>query len=204
MQALTTTIQSARMPSPASLDKPWRAGYTAATRVREILGWADDDVPDLRTWLPQQGIALEEEASDTGWMCAVCTFDDDRARIVSNASYTSVSAPMRLASALGHLLLDLPRGKSFGVVSSPWAHWPATSRAKAFGAMLLMPDKAVRTIARTVSAPIDLVEKVIDTFRVGPVVATWHLYNLGLLGEEDRENALLRYESRSSRLQRSD
>jgi Zn-dependent peptidase ImmA (M78 family) len=203
---LAQDLLSLRSSTPAPAEKPWRAGYTAALRVREALGWNDEAVPDLSTWLPTRGIALENHSSGTGWMCAVCTFEGHRARIVDNSAFASVSRPMRLASGLGHLLLDLPEDKSFGVVSSPWAHWPTVARAKAFGAMLLIPEGAVRAIARTVTDSTELARRIIERFHVTPKVATWHLYHLGLLGEDEREQVLLNVDQpvRSTRSSRPD
>jgi len=93
---------------------------------------------------------------------------------------------MRLASALGHLLLDLPLDRPFGTVSSPWAHWPSVARAKAFGAWLLMPSPAVRALAVKHGEPVDLARAVMERFGTTPTLTAWHLYNLRLIDDDDR------------------
>ena len=110
---------------------------------------------------------------------------DGASALISNGP--GMKRSMRLATALGHILFDVQTDHSFGVVSSPWTHWPTTARAKAFGAMLLMPAEAIREMARHYGGvDASLVTAVMKTFETGLVATTWHLYHLRMVSDEAR------------------
>jgi Zn-dependent peptidase ImmA (M78 family) len=92
---------------------------------------------------------------------------------------------MATAMALGHLLLDAPRGLESVHLDSPRAHWPSVARARAFAAMLLMPEQGVEeAIGRGVNE--QAVRALSRTYGLGTTAVTWHLKNLGHISEEAR------------------
>lgn len=187
---VSALLEQARRPSAPRSEQAWRAGYDAAKDVRSIFGWADEAVPPLGPWLTTQGIDLSDCRGAGGWDCAVCAFDGNRVSILDNED-GSMSDAMRLATALGHYVMDMPVGAETGVVSSAWAHMPMVARAKAFGAMLLMPERGVREIARASKDEVAIARAVMKRYHVPPVVATWHLYHLRLITDDARQMALL-------------
>lgn len=123
----------------------------------------------------------------------LAAFGPDSARFLINNSTEGMSEAMRVATSLGHLVLDTPMDREFGIASSPWTHWPCVARAKAFGAMLLMPEDSVRELVqRHGTVDIGLVRKMMATFGTGPMATTWHLLNLRLLSREHRDEILVK------------
>lgn len=172
--------------TPAVGAEPWRQGYEAAHRIREALGWGNDAAPPLRAFLQSVGVAVHDSDLLDGVVCAVSSFGGNRIGVLANRGVT-MGDSMKLGTALGHIVLDLPHEGTFGVVSSPWAHWPTTARAKAFAAMLLMPDEEIRSMSRR-HGVIDsmLVRQIMQRFRTTAVATTWHLYALRMISDEAR------------------
>lgn len=167
--------------------EPWRAGYDAALRLRSSLGWGGAPLPPLRAALEGLGLAVRDADLPPGVACAAARYASADAASLLVSRQRSMSESMQLASALGHLL-DLPHGRDFGIASSPWAHWPSVARAKAFAAMLLMPEEAVRDIVRRMGAvDASVVRAVMKQFGTGPIVTTWHLLHLRLVSQEARD-----------------
>lgn len=184
--ALGGLVVSDRAPPPSGVRDAWRAGYERARSIRRDLGWASRPTPPLDDALRGLGITIAETALVDGVQCAVAGFSGSGAAVLISTR-PGMKRNMRLATALGHLVFDVQTDHAFGVVSSPWAHWPTTARAKAFGAMLLMPEDAIREMARQyggVDAP--LVTAVMNKFDTGLAATTWHLFHLRLVSDEAR------------------
>ena len=176
---------------PGTGPEPWREGYSMAARVRQELNWGDERAPSLPEFLRSIDVEVLERPLLAGVLCAVSTRSDDRTAVLVTTGY-SMGGRMRYATALGHIVLDLPPGHDLGIVSSRWSHWPTTARAKAFGAMLLMPEKAVKSMAGS-RGHIDagLVQAIMSRFDTEATATTWHLYNLGMISDEARASLLL-------------
>jgi len=106
---------------------------------------------------------------------------------VNPGADSSLRRETGLAAALGHILMD-PVPFS---VDGPWEHWPSAARARAFGAMLLMPEGGLRDLlsGKTVIDAAD-VARVMERFGTGPHATTYHLKNLGFIDEERRAAVL--------------
>jgi hypothetical protein len=186
---LADSITRLRCPSAAPRWDAWKAGYRVAERVREVLGWGADPLPNLRERLVDLGIEVKDVELPAGAACAALAFADEQARIAISWS-GRMSPAMKIATALGHLLLDAPSHRDFGIVSSPWIDAPTVARAKAFGAMLLMPEERCRMLAKQSASPEMLVKSVMKAFSSTRSVTSWHLFHLRLLGQDDRDAAL--------------
>ena len=185
------TLEAQRRPCPPPFRRPWLAGYDAARDFREAVGWGEAPAPRLDAWLGAEGVGLSEHR--------LIPFVDGMALVTGGGTHpaahvnpagrrqTSWSRQMMLATALGHLLLDAPRDRDFAVVQTPWTHWPSAARARAFGAMLLMPEDAIRRRLRGRSQiDRETVGSLMKEFQTGRTATTWHLQNLGLLSPDER------------------
>lgn len=183
---LAQALVSARSAPAPNVKEAWAMGYERARRLRQDLGWGSDPAPKLEVAMSELGIDVEERELVSGVQCAVVGFGESRASaIISDGA--GMGRSMRLGTALGHVLFDVQADHPFGAASSNWSHWPTNARAKAFGAMLLMPDAAVREMARHHGAvDASLVSAVMQRFGTGLAAATWHLYHLRLVSDEAR------------------
>jgi Zn-dependent peptidase ImmA (M78 family) len=103
---------------------------------------------------------------------------------------------MLLATELGHLLMDAPLNRDFAIVSGPWTFWPIAARARAFAAMLLMPEEGVRDVVTEEGGVTAVaVRRIMGRFGTGPRSTTWHLKNLDLISEEARADLLIEVSS---------
>ncbi len=189
-QTMTDRLSALIRPSLPVGNTPWELGYQRALEVRAALGWSDRRAPPLRRWLRACQVDVGNVRA-TDWACAVRMFHGRRARIITTNS-SNLSAEMKLATGLGHLLLDLRTEGDDGVASSAWTHWPSAARAKAFGAMLLMPEPALRSLAVRESDPVALTRSVMASFDVSAELATWHIRNVRIFSEETRLRVLRR------------
>ncbi len=170
--------------SQASPLHPWTAGYEVATHVRELLGWGAAPIEDLRGWLAGQGVQVGDPTLARGIAVVAARSDEQHATVAVN---TAGRWPLRretgLATALGHILMD----PSPVAVDGEWEHWPTAARARAFGAMLLMPEEGVADALGSGEA-VDAagVERVMDRFHTGAHATTYHLMNMGFIDDERR------------------
>lgn len=183
---LAPPLSQQASPTPATGSEPWRQGYEAARKLRQQLGWGSGSAPPLRSLLESMGVAIHDRNLLDGVVCAVSSFGGHRVAVLANRNVV-MGDSMKLGTALGHIVLDIPYDRTFGVVSSPWAHWPTTARAKAFAAMLLMPDEEIRSMSRS-HGRIDaaLVRRIMGRFGTTALATTWHLYALRMISDEAR------------------
>ncbi len=176
------------LPRPAPSVEPWREGYERAYDLRENLGWGSGPAPDLKNWLPRNNVATPKLPLPPRLALLTIRTPDLRCQAVVNSAFISpIGGEMGLATALGHLLMDeTPAG-----IDGAWEHWPTAARARAFGAMLLLPDEGVRDClgGKTHLTASD-VQSVMERFGTGPKSTTWHLMNRNYLDEERRQHIL--------------
>lgn len=188
---LVDQVVELRAPSTAPRSKAWRSGYACAGTIRQRLGWGQDALPahELRGRLESLGFDISDEDLPHRTECAALAFGGDRGRVLLSKSL-GMSPVMKLATALGHFLLDLPRERDYGAVSSPWMDAPSVARAKAFGAMLLMPEERCFALAEDHEDPDALVRAVMVAFATPRQATAWHLYHLRLLDQDELSVAL--------------
>jgi Zn-dependent peptidase ImmA (M78 family) len=182
-------LSAARTPSTPSAVEPWADGYEVALRFRDQMGW--DEVsppPSLATFATQSGVPVTRGVYVGGVAdgALLCTSDDEAALLLPGQPWRA-SEQMAVAQGLGHLLLDAERGADSIHLDSPRSWWPALARARAFAAMLLMPDAGVREMV-TAHGRVDaeLVAHLCARYGVSATSATWHLRNLRIISDEAR------------------
>lgn len=187
-QPVPETLARLIEPEPASAIKPWSAGYDRALEVRDALGWGNDPAPDLDAWLQKNNVAIKRVRLPSAVHALTRRTDDYRVLAGLNTEVKrSLSREMGLAEALGHILMDVD---AEGIHGSR-EHWPTAARARAFGAMLLLPEEGVKALlcgVDSIEAP--QVQRVMEHFKTGPHVTTYHMRNHGLIGEEKRQELL--------------
>jgi len=186
-------------PAPPPRVKPWLQGYERALDVREELGWGDDPLPELTTWLRQHGVTVDgtELARSIDLLVLRSARDDTSGWTASMALNPHASSRLRSeiapAAGLGHLLMDAEDAgrRAVSAIEGAWEDWPSAARARAFGVMLRLPTDGDRQILQGTSK-IDArhVAKLMERFDTGPMATTWHLKNLGFIDEERRGEIL--------------
>jgi len=189
-EPMKAPVRALIQPSSASATKPWAEGYDRARNVRDALEWGDDPVPDLRSWLRKNNVGVTSRSLPSSLDLIAMRTDDVQGSVVVNPRAQShVRREIGEATALGHILFDtIPV-----VVDGTWEHWPSAARARAFAAMLLMPDEGVRDVLIG-RATIDAsdVRRVMDRFHTGPYATTYHLKNRGFIANDERRIEILR------------
>ncbi|MBI4700716.1 MAG: hypothetical protein HY744_06060 [Deltaproteobacteria bacterium] len=177
-------------PSRASSVEPWRDGYEQARQVRDALEWGDEPIDDLGAWLTANRVSVVRRGLCSSIDLVATRTDDLRGSMALNSAASSaLRREIAQAAAFGHLLFDF----TSTAVDGPWEHWPSAARARAFAAMLLLPDEGVRSVlprGRAIDAS-DL-RRVMGRFGTGPYATTYHLHNRGFIGSDERRDELLR------------
>ncbi len=183
-------LEELRTPSLPTSRAPWQQGYEAATRVRDTLGWSDEPVEtqvgDLHRWLTDNvGVATAEV--DFGNQLDLLTVGIENTTPKILGGTHKRGSAMASASGLGHLLMDMEPVSFEG----PTEHWPTAARARAFAAMLLMPEDGVRSVLRQEGgATAEGVRSVMKKYNTSALSTTWHLRNLGIIGDHRRAELL--------------
>lgn len=187
------TLQSLRAPHPAPFRQPWQDGYRAALRVRDALGWKNDPAPhDLPAWLAQHEVDASSDLKPSALDSILVARSSCRPLIdINDGSKASrrLSPRMLTAAALGVWLLDAPSDSDFAFTFSSTAHWPTTARAKAFAAMLLMPESGIRAFLDDQSVrQIDgmVVRDLMSHFGTTMHATLNHLNHMELIADEER------------------
>lgn len=177
-------IVSLLRPTEAPTLMPWKKGYELAREVREALSWGDDPAPDLGAWMTLNNVLVASQTFPPSIDLVARRSEDNRALAVINPyAQSRFHREIAHATALGHILFDMTPA----VVDGVWEHWPTAARARAFAAMLLLPDDGVRgVLAGRTNVDASDVKRVMERFRTGPYATTYHLKNLGFVDEERR------------------
>lgn len=187
---MSAPVRNLIRPTAASATKPWTEGYDRARDVRDALGWGDEPLPDLRNWMKQNNVGVASRPLSLALdLVAIRTQDGQGSVVVNPRAQSRVRREIGEATALGHILFDpIPV-----VVDGTWEHWPSAARARAFAAMLMMPDEGVREVlAGRTSIDASDVRRVMDRFETGPYATTYHLKNRGFIADDERRTDILR------------
>lgn len=182
---MAEAIQSLVRPGAAQSDRPWDEGNEYAEQVREALGWGDDAIPDLSTWLPANGIGVPTHDLGLPTSIAVLAERTTEQHAMVHVNRHARSERKRetgLATALGHVLLD----DASVSIDGEWEHWPTSARARAFGVALVLPEQGVRDLLADATAiGVAEVRRVMLRYRSGPFATTYRLKNLGLISVDE-------------------
>ncbi len=175
-------------PTPAPAVMPWKEGYERAREVRDALGWGDEPVPNIDEWLESNNVGMTRRVlSSTIDLVATRTADKRGSAVINPSARLRWRREISSAAALGHLLFDVAPI----AVDGAWEHWPTAARARAFAAMLLLPDGGVREVlAGRANIDASDVSRVMNRFNTGPHATTYHLKNLEFIDEERRMEIL--------------
>ncbi len=176
--------------------QPWRHGYLLADDLLDQIG--DECVGsrvDVEALLDEWDVNLSEVDLDDPDLRAVAFVGSEHApSIVLNSNHRSAdSAQARrftLAHELCHLLHDRSQGARLAMASGPWAPKAIEQRANAFAAWLLMPPDSLNSAIASAGSPIDSPESVsavAGRLDVSKATLVEHLYNLGYIHEEARD-----------------
>ena len=183
-EALLALVKPSRAPSV----RPWVEGYERAIDVREALGWGNEPAHELKKWLTDNHVSVNESvlASSIAIVSARSPALSARTTVNPNAS-SRLRREIGHAAALGHILFD----ESDVMVEGTWEHWPAAARARAFGVMFLLPIAGVRDVLLGKSSlTANDVQRVMQRFGAGPYATTYHLMNYGFMDDERRTGIL--------------
>ncbi len=187
-EAVTPAIRGLIRPSNASTTRPYLEGYERARVVRDALGWGDDPAPNLGTWMQSNNIAVQWRELPAAVDLLATRADNEYATAILNPRIGSrYRKEIAEATALGHLLFDeIPVA-----VDGTWEHWPTAARARAFAAMLMLPDTGIRAmLGHHGTIDTDTIRRIMDHFRTGAYATTYHLCNLKLMTDERRVDIL--------------
>lgn len=189
-EPMTDALRSLIHPAPASTIRPWAEGYERARDVRDALGWGDEPTPDLTSWLKANHVSVTPRSLSSTIDLIATRLEDNRGSTVINPqAQSALRREISLAAALGHILFDMTPV----AVDGTWEHRPTAARARAFAAMLLLPDDGVRDVlAGRTSIDASDVKRVMQRFNTGPYATTYHLKNRGFIADEERRSDILR------------
>ena len=184
-------LEGMRNPRPAPRRKPWNDGYDAALEFREAAGWGNDPAPEnLFVWCQKEGVVAKNWVMGPHVDAMLVVGQKSRPRIGVNPQgrvSRGWRPRMMVAAGLGAFLLDSWPQRDFGLVFSDSTFWPSLARARAFAAMLLMPEDGVREAVRQdKQVGFKTVRTIMDRYGTSETATTWHLQNLGLISEEER------------------
>ncbi|WP_437733537.1 hypothetical protein [Sorangium sp. So ce1335] len=176
-------------PAHPSASRPWVEGYEKALDLREALGWGNEPAPDLRVWMSSNHVSVKEKELSTTVDLVTRKTADRASAVVNPQTSSNIRREIGYATVLGHILFD----DAPVAVDGAWEHWPTAARARAFAAMLLMPDDGVRDVLAGRQA-IDAsdVRRVMQRFNTGPYATTYHLKNRGFIPDDERRMDILR------------
>lgn len=185
-------------PTPVTADwPPWEQGYELACDLHEDLGeqFLGGDSVDIDALLRHLGVEVRELAlSDSDVRGVAIAGPQHRASVAWNPrnpfNQTDAGKRFTLAHELCHILFDQEAGRRLAIASGPWAPRPIEQRANAFAAMLLMPWPLLqRCVAGMHASPAteEDIRAIAERLRTGFGATLWHLCNLDVLQEGDKE-----------------
>lgn len=190
-------------------DHPWSQGYDLAEQVLDNLQLDDtsQERVDIESILRDLGVDIRDvRLQDRSIRAVAIGGAHYRATILLNRNHQTSSYPtgrrFSLAHELCHLLYDRGFSREIALPSGPWAPRDVERRANAFAAMLLMPPGRIRQIVDSSGGqPLsrDTVLQVSSRLQTSFTATVEHMFNLGLVTEEERDMLLEEAVDRSTR-----
>ena len=184
-------------PIRSALERPWERGYQLADVLHEALSdrYRLTRPVDIERLFTEFEIAVEEVAlTDKSIRAIAIAGENCQPTVAINSTYRyQHSHPRRftLAHELCHLLYDRTHGVRLALASGPWAPADVEKRANAFAAMFLMPPELIKVAVEELGLDIETVSglrQLSSELGVSFSAAVEHLYNLGFLDEEARDD----------------
>jgi len=186
-----------RTPPPPSYQiRPWQQGYELAKDFLQALGADQESAPlDIAGIIRDLGIDAQERMliTDSVRGLAVASPDHQPGILVNTTHAYNRHGPGKrfgLAHELCHILYDRSRGRRLALSSGSWAPEDLESRANAFAAMVLMPERLVEKAVSHATEPINSkagVLEVAQRLQCGWHSVLWHLRNLGYIDTDARQ-----------------
>lgn len=194
MRPMSAKLAHLARHEPCPTFDAFKSGYALALQVRELLDLGDEplDVPEL---MKQLDLGVEPLAIAASGVRGLSLVHGDSTVIAYNAkskrAQRSWSRAAVVAHELCHVLFDRNLGTDLAIGSGPWAPRHVEQRANAFAAMFLMPEGGIAHVLEGCSSePRERVAAVAKRFGASYRAATEHLYSLGLLDEDARDDLL--------------
>jgi hypothetical protein len=172
-------------------------GYQGAQTTRGLMGLDGQPIVDVDRLVRSVGVQIASESPEAQDRMVVAgrISGGATAMLLSNArTSTSWGRRFELARALGHLLLDPPRGGSIGAASGPRALASRRRRAGAFAAEMLLPTSALREASGGVLDGVTEgahFRELLERFGVGATTAAYHFWNQGFLSTPEVRDDLI-------------
>ena len=174
-------------------DRPWFQAYELAEDIHDQLGGTD--TVDIDATLRELGVEVVEiELDDTSVRGVAVAGPHHRPGIAWKSSCPFNQNPegrrFTFAHELCHILFDRDVGRRLTIVSGRWAPLGIEQRANAFAAMLLMPTELVKSAVGGLDGPVvsaSDVAVVSTRLQTGFAATLWHLHNLGIIDDFDRQ-----------------
>lgn len=186
--AMSLELQQLARPSQPRGSRPWLEGYSAALSVRETLNWGLGPAPNLQQWLEANHVAALTRSFFSSIDLVTIKSNHSAGVVVNTASHSHLRREIAFGTALGHLLLD----PDPTAVDGAWEHWPSAARARAFAAMLHLPEDGVRDVLGAREAEdVAAVRRVMTHFHTGPYATAYHLRNLRLIRSDELRDEII-------------
>lgn len=188
-EALRELVEDAGFPKARA---PYLEGQQRALELLDDLEWnARDGFVDIRAVVAYLGIRVLEADLETDSIRGVALAGERMTptivvNLTSPYNQTEEGRRFSIAHELCHILFDRSRARRVAVSSGPWAPAGVEKRANAFAAMLLMPSALVSKGLRA-DSPFATLAGLAKALRVSEHALAEHAYNLGLIGESERE-----------------
>lgn len=170
---------------------PYEEGYELAEYAREDLNISNaNSSVNVKSQLRKLGVDVEEIELDTDSIrgVAIAGANFSPAILVNTSSSFNKTAQGRkftMAHEFCHILFDRTRARKLSHVSGAWTTARVEKRANAFAAMFLASRTAVKRSFSDTS--VEAVKKQAEMLDLGYTALVEHLFNLGLIGEAERD-----------------
>jgi Zn-dependent peptidase ImmA (M78 family) len=189
IEALTALVEDAGFPKARA---PYVEGQQRALELLDELDWkAAEGLVDIRAIVAKLGINVVDAALQTDSIRGVALAGEQMTptiiiNLTSPYNQTEEGRRFSIAHELCHILFDRSHARRVAISSGPWAPAGVEKRANAFAAMLLMPSVLVSKGLKA-DRPFATLAALATALRVSVHALAEHAYNLGLIGESERE-----------------
>lgn len=188
-ETLAALVEDAGFPKARA---PYIEGQQLALELLDELGWKSaDGWVDIRAIAAKLGVNVLEASLQTDAIRGVALAGERMTptlivNFTSPYNQTDEGRRFSIAHELCHILFDRSHARRVAVSSGPWAPAGVEKRANAFAAMLLMPSVLVSR-GLGADSPFATLAALAKALHVSELALAEHAYNLGLIGETERE-----------------